>query len=389
MIQNIPGQILSTRIVTLDDALHATGTEVVEPISNVRRPHPAFVLDLSGENLRHHLFYEHPIELGGVLKSEWADAALFGWDAFHAFLNARGDFTCQDVVGTASRIDRHLLHRPDPAYLVPDLNRTDNALTLDFSKFPDNAVGNCPTEMYFGSPIEPLNWGTWLLHCVPSAMDYITSQHSGSFGCWFKLGWQRTLLNFVGIPDERLFQVDEWKTYAVERLTFRSYPNIDPYVGQHDRQTFVAIARRCLQRSEGFRPPKIFVSRRTRSTLGAARRLANEAELAEALEHIGFVVVEPEALPFEDQVAVFASASAIVGLGGAGLFNVVFSKPGTKVVSIEASNVFIHSHANLFSSLELDYAVIFGKRDEGDERWPHHGWTIDVPRAVACINEFI
>jgi len=107
------------------------------------------------------------------------------------------------------------------------------------------------------------------------------------------------------------------------------------------------------------------------------------------LNAIGFIVVEPELLPFHDQVALFASATAIVGLGGAGLFNAVFSKPNTKLVTIEASNAFIHSHANLFSSLGLDYAVVFGKRDEADDRWPHHGWVIDVSRAAAQIQRFI
>ena len=386
---NIHGQVLDTRIVTLDDARRAADTAVVEPVSNVRRPHPAFVLDLSGEELQHHLFHEHPVQFGGVLKSEWDDAALFGWDAFYAFFNARGDFTCQDIVGTASRVDRHLLHHPGPAYHIPKLSRNRDALKLDFREVPDDAISRCPPETYFGSPIEPLNWGMWLLHCIPSATDYITSRHGGSFGCWFKLEWQRKLLSFIGIPDEKLFQIDEWKIHVVERLTFRSYPKIDLYVGPQDRQTFAAIAQRCLQQSEAPRPSKIFVSRQTKSARGAARRLANEAELAEALERIGFTIVEPELMPFEDQVAVFASASAIVGLGGAGLFNAVFAKPGTKIVTIEASNAFIDSHANLFSSLGLDYAVVFGKRDAGDDRWPHHGWTIDVPPVATRIAAFL
>ncbi len=244
-------------------------------------------------------------------------------------------------------------------------------------------------DVYFGSPIEPLNWGMWLLHCLPSAADYVASGQKGLFGCWFKLEWQRQLLSFMGIPAEKLLQVDEWRMHAVKRLTFRSYPNIDLYVGHNDKEIFAAIARQCLQRSNIPRPQRIFVSRRTKSTPSSARRLANEAELAESLNAIGFIVVEPELLPFHDQVALFASATAIVGLGGAGLFNAVFSKPNTKLVTIEASNAFIHSHANLFSSLGLDYAVVFGKRDETDDRWPHHGWVIDVSRAVAQIQRFI
>lgn len=378
-----------SRILTLDDALRKPGTRLVEPINVVQRPHPAFVLDLSGENLPHHLFHEPPIELGGVLKSEWSNTIFFGWDAFHAFVDEEADLTCQDVAGTASRVDRHVQHRPGPPYRTPGVKRDGEVVTLDLTEIPDEEVCKCAGDVYFGTPIEPLNWGMWLLHCVPSAADYVASKHEGRFGCWFKLEWQRKLLHFMGIDDEKLLQIDEWKTHVVERLTFRSYPNIDLYVGQRDRDTFADIAQRCLRVSEAPRATRIFISRRTRSERGAARRLANEAELTDALQAIGFTIVEPESMAFEDQVALFASATAIIGLGGAGLFNAVFAKPGTKLVTIEASNAFIHSHANLFSSLGLDYAVVFGERDKLDDRWPHHGWTIDIPRTVAQIKQFI
>lgn len=385
---HLHGQVLERSILTLDGARNRTDMSVVEPVSIVQRSHPAFVLDLSNENLVHHLFHEGAIELGGVFKSEWDDAALFGWNAFHAFFNADGDFTCQDVAGTASRIDRHLQHLPGPPYCLPDLKRNGNAVTLDFTQVAHEQLSTCP-DIYFGSPIEPLNWGMWLLHCIPSAVDYVASGHKGMFGCWFKLEWQHRLLNYLGIADDKLLQIDEWKTHTIKHLTFRSYPNIDLYVGERDREIFSTIARQCMRRSNAPRPSKIFVSRLTKSTPGAARRLANEAEFAAALEAIGFAVVEPELLPFEDQVAIFASATAIVGLGGAGMFNAVFSRAGTKLVTIEASNAFIQSHGNLFSSLGLSYAVVFGERDKFDDRWPHHGWTIDVARTMAQLREFI
>ncbi len=382
-------KVIDARILKLDEALSKPGVTLLEPISVVRRSRPAFVLDLSGENLPHHLHHEDPIELGGILKSEWDNATLFGWDAFHAFVDGSADFICQDINGTASRVDRHLQHQPGPPYQIPRLSRDGRMVRLDFTSISDDLVCRCAGDIYFGSPIEPLNWGMWLLHCIPSAADYVASGQKGLFGCWFKLRWQRNLLNFMGIADEKLFQIDEWKTHVVGRLTFRSYPNIDLYVGQHDRETFTAIAEQCLRHSEALRPSRIFVSRRTRSAPGAARRLANEAELADALQAIGFAVVEPDLLPFEDQVALFASATTIVGLGGAGLFNAVFAKSGTQLVSIEASNAFIHNHANLFSSLGLSYAIVFGQRDKLDNRWPHHGWTIDVARVIAQLRLFI
>lgn len=389
MISQAQNATVRSHILTLDEAEKKPGTMLVEPISVVRRSCPAFVLDLSGENFSHHLHHEHPIELGGILKSEWNNVVFFGWNVLHAFVDEEADLVSQDIVGTASRVDLHIAHQPGPAYPIPRMKRDGDTVTLDFETISDEMIRRCSDDVYFGTPIEPLNWGMWLLHCVPSAADYIASGHRGLFGCWSKLEWQRKLLHFMGIEDEKLLQVDEWTTHVAGQLTFRTYPRIDLFVGQRDRNTFTEIGRRCLAKSQVTRPSRIFVSRQAKSLAGSARRLLNEAELADALQAIGFMVVEPELLAFEDQVALFASATVIVGLGGAGLFNAVFAKPGTKLVTIEASNAFIHNHANLFSSLSLDYAVIFGKRVALDDRWPHHDWTLDVPRTIAQIQQFI
>lgn len=312
---------------------------------------------------------------------------MFGFDTLHAFFNQAGDFMSQDMALTADRAERLAERHPGASGDMPKLHRDGNTVTIDLTPVPPDGIRECAEPIYFGTPIEPLNWGMWLLQAVPSAADYVAAGMPGRFGCWFKLGWQQRLLAAMGIPDHKLLMIDEWAVYATDRLTFRAHPTIEFFVGPGDRETFAAIARRCPPLPVP--PDRIFISRIHLSEAGSARRLLNEAELADALVAIGFVVVAPETLPFEEQVALFASASVIVGLGGAGLFNAVFARPRTKLVTIEASTAFIHNHANLFSSLDLDYAVVFGARVPGDARSPHHDWTLDVPRTVAEIRAFI
>jgi capsular polysaccharide biosynthesis protein len=60
-------------------------------------------------------------------------------------------------------------------------------------------------------------------------------------------------------------------------------------------------------------------------------RATNEPEVEAILGEHGFETVAPGTMSFREQVELFAQAEIIVGTG-AGLFNMVFSPPGTKVL---------------------------------------------------------
>lgn len=64
------------------------------------------------------------------------------------------------------------------------------------------------------------------------------------------------------------------------------------------------------------------------------RRIVNHDELAHRLAGLGFVSVRLEEMAFADQVRLFAGSECVVGPHGAGLTNVMFCKPGTRVVEI-------------------------------------------------------
>lgn len=64
------------------------------------------------------------------------------------------------------------------------------------------------------------------------------------------------------------------------------------------------------------------------------RRVANEAELWSALEARGFRRLYLEDMPWRDQLAAFRSAKIVVASHGAGLANLVWCQPGTRVVEL-------------------------------------------------------
>jgi capsular polysaccharide biosynthesis protein len=119
------------------------------------------------------------------------------------------------------------------------------------------------------------------------------------------------------------------------------------------------------------------------------RVLQNEAELSGVLAERGFAVIEPEKLPINEQIDLYASAKSIVSLGGSALFNIAYCAPSTKIVTIESSDYFVHSHARLLSFFDMDYGIIFGAQDLSDPEPIHKRWTIDVNRACAAIEKFM
>ena len=73
---------------------------------------------------------------------------------------------------------------------------------------------------------------------------------------------------------------------------------------------------------------KLFVSRDD----APARRLSNAEEVLAALD--GWEHVTLASMSILDQIKIFAEASHIISPHGAGLLNIIFSKPGTRVIEI-------------------------------------------------------
>lgn len=61
---------LATTVVTLAAAQHRADVTIIEQPTVAPRPLPAFVLDLSGEALPHHLLYAQAFARGGVVRVE-------------------------------------------------------------------------------------------------------------------------------------------------------------------------------------------------------------------------------------------------------------------------------------------------------------------------------
>ena len=100
---------------------------------------------------------------------------------------------------------------------------------------------------------------------------------------------------------------------------------------------------------------RVFVSRRS----ARGRRLVDEAALVAALE--GFEPVEMERMDLDAQIALMAGAEAVVAPHGAGLANILFCRPGTRVLEIADPAYPNPNFYAMAAGLGLDYGLLHGR----------------------------
>jgi hypothetical protein len=108
-------------------------------------------------------------------------------------------------------------------------------------------------------------------------------------------------------------------------------------------------------RVEGFE--RIYVSR------GDARHrtVTNEARVEELLKACGFKTVMTGQMSVADQIRTFASAEIVVAPHGAGLANLMFCRPGVRVLELFAPNYVNPLYWYMSNHIGLDYGYLIGQ----------------------------
>jgi hypothetical protein len=170
--------------------------------------------------------------------------------------------------------------------------------------------------------------------------------------------WER-----LGLPWERVVRVGSDKGLHLwcEELVCTTFPGGLRVVPAATTEFFRGL--RGGGRRDGGAGARLFVRRRS-----GLRCLRNEERLAELARERGFVVLAPEEMG--DPEEVFAGADVVVGAHGAALANLVFCRPGTRVLELLPSDQPYPFYLTLSVSAGLRYDCLIGPSD-GETRGRH------------------
>ena len=242
----------------------------------------------------------------------------------------------------------------------------------------------------FGNGLEHDNWGAFLLETLPAAFHFLNNRDRyHRFFVHLVHDNMRALLRYAGLRDEEIVEQDCAKTYFFEDVHVMRRPYRDVFVSVHDHSLYLRLKESVLRGKPCSEHRAIYVSRRGGSPNAAVRPLLNEGKLVKRLQSAGVFIIDPAAMSVEAQIATFAGATHVIGLGGAGMFNVVFCRQGAKVLDIESSTRFLEAHSNIFSSCGLEYSLMVGREDPDDPADIHKRWWLDLPRAMPEVRRFL
>ena len=194
-----------------------------------------------------------------------------------------------------------------------------------------------------------------------------------------------------------LIYPEEWDTISYIQDTLKAFPNIKkekipagvhvqvPHLLLPEVRPFTA----CLNESDikdvatqlllfykdqitgiGDTPQKLFVNRKKAS----CRKMANEQVVANLLKQRGFVEIDFDDLSIVEQMAYMQNAKNVVMMHGAGMVNVMFARPQTKILELMHEYTKPQTYRFIYwfltVQMQCDYYVQFCKTiDNHSDEW--------------------
>ena len=176
--------------------------------------------------------------------------------------------------------------------------------------------------------------------------------------------FQRESLKILGIPEEKILESDRHPYIQAKQLIVPSFPG---YLGwlpswglEFHRRVFLEKIKQEIKsenQPKKFYPERIYISRNN----SRYRRVFNEEEVIWKLSKLGFVCIELESMTLTEQIAIFAHAKVIIAAHGSGLTNIMFCRPGTKVIELVSPNYIRHYYWVISQQLGLEHYYLKGE----------------------------
>ena len=236
---------------------------------------------------------------------------------------------------------------------------------------------------------EQPNYGHYLLDIVP--LVHLGARMHAPMLTWTLKPWQRALIARLDVPARLIREIRPQPIFLEHAIVSNRHSGVSSQNAhpQHKEAfgTILANVRKAAPAVD--RPKRVLVCR----GLANSRNITNRAAMIEAMKPLRFVAIQPEKLSFDEQVLTFAEAEIVVCEFGAALANVLFCRPGTKIVEVIAEGQHDPWSSNLCAMLELEHVVLFQRQSEEVlESMPRHmkdspfSYAVDVPKLTETVR---
>ena len=173
-------------------------------------------------------------------------------------------------------------------------------------------------------------------------------------------------------PDNRC-QITKPKIFLqFKEAIFSQRPTPFGYFDVDLMTDYIRYVRTKLKQFPEEKPKRLFISRERTGV----KRLLNESALYPLLEAYGFNVVHFETMPWIEQLKLCWNAEIILGAHGAGLVNIIYTKPQTPLIELISDlNIKLPNYSNLSAALKYPYFALsspFIPTPDFDPKYPLH-----------------
>ena len=260
--------------------------------------------------------------------------------------------------------------------------------------FPKRLVGaqRVAGERLLVANSEKPNYGHYLFDIAP--LIQLGAERRWPMLTWPLRPWQRGLIARLGVPDGLIREISPQPTFLEHAIVSNRHSGISSQNAHPEhKRVFQAILTNVRKANPNRDTPKrVLICR----SFANSRNIVNRAELIEALRPLGFVAVQPEKLTFDEQALTYAGADVIVCEFGAATVNVLFCRPGTKLVEIIAEGQHDPFSSHVGALMELEHVVLFQPQtEEALARAPRHmkdspfAYSVDVAKVVETVRALV
>ncbi len=199
--------------------------------------------------------------------------------------------------------------------------------------------------------------------------------------------YQKEYLDYFGITQERIINAEEVRHIQSDYLFVSSYVIIEDH---HPKWACDFLYKSFITPDQRqTRDKLIYIAR---GDAAVNRKVINEEELIKALKNYGFEIHYLSGLSVVEQAKLFNSAKIVVGAHGAGLSNLVFCEPGTKVLEFYPDNYCRHLFYDICNKRGIAYDYLLCP-SEGTANNNTEGQKInmvaDVPAIIAKVRSML